>query len=215
MISDEGTLDEKEEGELKTRKFQFMVNDVFLTSTLQDLMEKINVTSESVLEVWYSFALDKPKPTLSIPQEEWISVIRSLSHIKNVKARSYVVAFFNGDLKIFDGKESSTQEEVFYQSQLHEDQITDALFFKSDELDGRKIVVTCSEQPSPALKVCELDAKNKSLIEKTSASCKLADGLNGWTGLALNPLSGNLFASASRDFVRSESDAESQTLGSI
>ena len=84
-----------------------MVNDVFLTSTLQDLMAKVSLTSESMLEIWYSFALEKPKPTVSIPQEEWISVIKSLQHIKNVKARSYVAAFFNGDVKIFDGKEAA------------------------------------------------------------------------------------------------------------
>lgn len=114
MISEEGALDEKEEAELKTRKLQFMVNEVFLTSTLQDLMAKINVTSESVLEIWYSFALDKPKPTLSIPQEEWISVIKSLSHFKNVKARSYIAAFFNGDVKLYDGKDSGSQEEIVF-----------------------------------------------------------------------------------------------------
>ena len=67
MISEEGALSEQEEKELQTRKLQFMVNDVFLTSTLQDLMTKVSLTSESIVEIWYSFALDKPKPTISIP----------------------------------------------------------------------------------------------------------------------------------------------------
>jgi len=214
MISEEGTLEENEEAELKTRKLQFMVNDVFLTSTLQDLMAKINVTSESVLEVWYSFALDKPKPTMSMPQEEWISVIRSLSHLKNVKARSYIAAFFNGDLKIFGGKDSNDQE-LISAPQLHEDQISDAIYFKSDELGGKKIVVSCSEQPCPALKVCEVDTQAKTLVEKASASSKLAAGLNGWSDLALNPLSGDVFASSSKNYVRTENDTESQNLGSI
>ena len=67
MIGEEGALSEQEEKELQTRKLQFMVNDVFLTSTLQDLMTKVSLTSESIVEIWYSFALDKPKPTISIP----------------------------------------------------------------------------------------------------------------------------------------------------
>jgi hypothetical protein len=124
-------------------------------------MAKVSLTSESMLEIWYSFALEKPKPTVSIPQEEWISVIKSLQHIKNVKARSYVAAFFNGDIKIFDGKEAAKQTEVYVKSQHHEGQITDALFFKADELDGKKYLVTCSEQPCPELKVCEVDTQNK------------------------------------------------------
>ena len=44
-----------------------MVNNTFLTLTLQDLMDKLMITSEVVLEIWYSFALDKPKQKVSIP----------------------------------------------------------------------------------------------------------------------------------------------------
>jgi hypothetical protein len=40
-----------------------MVQDVFLTTSLSELIEKIGITSESVLEIWYFFALQKPKPT--------------------------------------------------------------------------------------------------------------------------------------------------------
>lgn len=87
---------------------------------LQDLMEKLLITSENVLEVWYSFALDKPKQKISIPQDEWISAIRALHHEKNLKAKTYVTAFFNGDVKIFDGKDKS-HKELLYVSKLHED----------------------------------------------------------------------------------------------
>jgi hypothetical protein len=104
--------------ELKTRKLQFMVNDRFITTTLQDLMDKLEITSETVVEIWYSFALDKPKQKVSILQDEWISVLRALSHHRNEKARSYVAAFFNGDLKILDGKDKTHQEMLVVQK-LH------------------------------------------------------------------------------------------------
>lgn len=45
-------------------------------------MDKLALTSENVVELWYSFALEKPKPTHSIPQDEWISSIKALSHGK-------------------------------------------------------------------------------------------------------------------------------------
>jgi len=38
-----------------------MINDCFLTTTLQELMEKLELNSEQVLTLWYSFALEKPK----------------------------------------------------------------------------------------------------------------------------------------------------------
>jgi hypothetical protein len=37
-------------------------DNVFLTSTVQELLEKLGQSSEKILELWYSFALDKPKP---------------------------------------------------------------------------------------------------------------------------------------------------------
>ena len=67
MILEEGALDEQDEDMLKTRKLQFMINDVFLTTTLQDLMDRLSLTGEHILEIWYSFSLDKPKPSLSLP----------------------------------------------------------------------------------------------------------------------------------------------------
>lgn len=59
--------------ELKTRKFSFVVQNVFLSGTLQNLIEDLGLSSESVLKIDYFFALDKPKPEKSIPQDEWIS----------------------------------------------------------------------------------------------------------------------------------------------
>ena len=63
----EDELDEKEVTEIKTRKLQFMVNDRFISTTLQELMDKLSLSSETVVEIWYSFALDKPKQKVSIP----------------------------------------------------------------------------------------------------------------------------------------------------
>ena len=93
-----------------------MIKNVFLTATVQDLLDKVSVNTEESVEIWYSFALEKPKLQSSIPQDEWISVVKSLSHIMNEKEKTYVVGFFNGDLKVFDKHEN---KEVFSVRQLH------------------------------------------------------------------------------------------------
>ena len=49
------------------RKFNFMVQNCFMTSTLGDLLTTLNVSNESVVEVFYLFALEKPKPTHTSP----------------------------------------------------------------------------------------------------------------------------------------------------
>ena len=66
-----------------------MVSNTFLTGTFQELIDKLGgqISSEQSIEVFYTFALEKPKPTHSLPQDEWISSIHSLSHILNEKAK--------------------------------------------------------------------------------------------------------------------------------
>ena len=86
------------------KKFNFMVNDTFLTDDLASLLAKLNLSNESVIEVFYLFALEKPKPKHTSPQDEWVSAICPLASYLNDKAKSYAVALMNGDLKIYDAK---------------------------------------------------------------------------------------------------------------
>jgi len=102
LLADEGRGED-----IKGKKLNFMVKDVFVTTTLQDLIDKVGVSTEATVEVWYSVALDKPKPHKSIPQDEWISSISALKHIANEKAKTYVVGFFNGDIKVFSKHDHS------------------------------------------------------------------------------------------------------------
>jgi len=90
--------------ELKARKFNFLVDNTFLSSTLHELLTRLGKSNESVIEIFYLFALEKPKPKHTSPQDEWVGSIKSLRHFQNDKAKSYCAGFLNGDLKVF-GKE--------------------------------------------------------------------------------------------------------------
>jgi hypothetical protein len=71
----------------------------------------------------------------------------------NEKAKTYMVGFFNGDVKFFD---KQTHAEVYSVKQLHQDtMIEDALFLRNDHLD-KKIVVTIGSKPNAELKISEL-----------------------------------------------------------
>lgn len=100
---------------VKGRKFNFMVNNQFLTSTLAELVSRLAISNESVIDVYYLFALEKPKPKHTSPQDEWVSCISSLRHFVNEKAKSYVVGLMNGDLKVYDSKHA----EVLKIEKLH------------------------------------------------------------------------------------------------
>jgi len=70
-------------------------------------------------------------------------VIKSLCHVKNVKAKTYAVAFFNGDVKLYNGKDEK-HNELLSVTNLHEDKIEDMIYVKSDTLGGNKFVISCS-----------------------------------------------------------------------
>ena len=48
-MMNEGALDEEELKEIKTRKLQLMVNDTFITTTLQETIDRLSLSSETVI----------------------------------------------------------------------------------------------------------------------------------------------------------------------
>jgi len=134
-----------EDTEAPKRKFNFLIDNTFLTSTLQELLTRLNKSNETTVEVYYFFALEKPKPKHTSPQDEWVSVLAPLQHFVNEKAKSYVAGFMNGDVKLFDQKHS----ELLKVSSMHQ-AVTCALYFKSDALNCN-MLVTGSETPGAVL----------------------------------------------------------------
>lgn len=130
---------------VEKRKFNFMVNNTFLTSTLGELLTRLSFSNESTVEVWYLFALEKPKPKHTSPQDEWVSVICPLRHYMNEKAKSYVVGLMNGDVKLYDHKHA----ELLKVTSMH-DSVSSLLYFKSDNM-GCNYLVSGSEAPGAAL----------------------------------------------------------------
>lgn len=125
---------------VKGKKFNFMVNDQFLTEDLGALLERLKLSNEQVIEVFYLFALEKPKPKHTSPQDEWVAAISPLADYLHAQG-SYAVALMNGDFKLYNSQHS----ELLKVSQLHQDTaITDCLYFQSEALKSA-VVVTASE----------------------------------------------------------------------
>ena len=181
LLIEENEGDEQFEREIASKKFNFMINETFLTLNIKELLLHLNISNETVIDINYLFALEKPKPTQSSPCEEWISSIAPLNHIVNEKAKSYAVGFFNGDVKVY----GSGHAELLNVAQVHADsQITDMLYFKSDTL-GHNVLVTCSELPDPQLVISKLGADKKSIEVMARAKQEYADEVNcGYTCLA-------------------------------
>lgn len=134
-----------------------MVDNTFLSSTISELLDRLSKSNEHTIEVYYLFALEKPKPKHTSPQDEWVSLIAPLTHFVNEKAKSYVAGFMNGDIKLFDNKHS----ELLKVSSMHE-AVSCALYFKSDAL-GCNVLVSGSEAPAPTLVFSQISDDRKDL----------------------------------------------------
>ena len=73
LLIEENEGDEQFEREIASKKFNFMINETFLTLNIKELLLHLNISNETVIDINYLFALEKPKPTQSSPCEEWIS----------------------------------------------------------------------------------------------------------------------------------------------
>lgn len=128
-----------------------------------------------------------------------------------------MATFFNGDVKIFDGKDKE-HKELIQVNNLHEDKIEDVLYLKSDLLQGNKFLVSCSGEPSPDLKVSLVSQKSNDVRVVCQVDAETAEALGGWNSLAINPIETEMFASSSKNFVKNKApvgEAESNKLGSI
>ena len=115
LLLEEKEGDDAFAAEIGSKKFNFMINETFLTLNIRELLLQLNLSNETTIDINYLFSLEKPKPTQSTPVDEWISSICPLSHIVNEKAKSYAVGFFNGDVKLY----SSGHAELLNVAQLH------------------------------------------------------------------------------------------------
>ena len=155
-----------------------MIKNTFLSTTLGDLLAQLGQSNETIVEVYYLFALGKPKPKHSSPQDEWIFVICPLNHFVNEKAKSYVVGLMNGDIKLYDNKHA----ELLKVSTVN-DTITCGLYFKSDTLNCN-ILVTGSESPNAGLQFGQIGAERSNYTVVGNANTKIVEQSEGVSSLS-------------------------------
>lgn len=115
----------------------------------------------------------------------------------NEKAKSYIVTFFNGDVKLYrDG----IDQEVLNVKELHNADagIKDSLFLMNDLLN-KKLLVTCSTAPQGELKISEVVKTEQKDYGFTQLATSKAEEIpsEGISSLSANPLNNEFFCSAS------------------
>jgi len=85
-----------------TYNFEFLFKGDFIRGTLKSHLIKHQVSAEEeTIEIFYCFALEKPKLTKTIQEEDWVWDISKFDGLLNEKGY-YGVAHFDGSVAIFN-----------------------------------------------------------------------------------------------------------------
>lgn len=108
----------------------------------------------------------------------------------------YTAAFFNGDVKLFEGA-----TEKLCVKQLHSSQITAQLFYYSQSVQS-DVLITCSELPDASLTVSAVKNKQAkpeiSIIARASLDELENVSTGGFSCLAQNPKTPDIFCSSTQ-----------------
>jgi len=97
LIQAENDLEEE-----TSYNFEFLFKNDFIRGTLRSHLIKHQVSAEEeTIEIFYCFALEKPKLTKTIQEEDWVWDISKFDGLLNEKGY-YGVAHFDGSVAIFN-----------------------------------------------------------------------------------------------------------------
>ncbi|CAL2029818.1 unnamed protein product [Caenorhabditis brenneri] len=86
----------------KDRRFEFLVGDTFLRTSLEEFIEEYEVGTETVVKVEYVIGIEAPKPVHDIQAPDWVSSVQICNgHIFSTT--------YGGDIVIVDKKGKETK----------------------------------------------------------------------------------------------------------
>ncbi|KJH43569.1 NLE domain protein [Dictyocaulus viviparus] len=136
------------------RRFEFLVGETFIRSTLLEFIEEYNVETETVIKIECILAKETPKPLYDIPAPDWVSSVNiSTCHLFTTTYSGDVIVINNDGKKVLENhrdKGSALKCSVLVQKRT-----------ESQNLEGHQIV-TGGENQMLTL----YDVENNSMIPK-------------------------------------------------
>ncbi|CAB3408380.1 unnamed protein product [Caenorhabditis bovis] len=113
------------------RKFEFLVGETFLRTSLAEFIEEYEIETETVLKVECVIGVEAPKPLHDIQAPDWVSsVIVANNHIFSTT--------YSGDIVIADRKGKETKLSVNWENKILK---CSAMVKKGKDLNGTQLIV--------------------------------------------------------------------------
>lgn len=125
---------EANDDQWKDRRFEFLVGETFLRTSLAEFVEEYEVETETVLKVECVIGIEAPKPLHDIQAPDWVSSVQiSNGHIFSTT--------YGGDIVIVDRKGKETKLAVNSANRLLKCSSIVTKSSKKNQLDGTEFLV--------------------------------------------------------------------------
>lgn len=116
-------------------KFEFIIKDQMLRSSLGDLLQ--GASNEAQLEIYYTFAIHKPTLEQEKDNEEWIKCVGVEINFDEEQLLT-ATGLFSGVVNVFDHEFNQKCSKQVFESQVND--------LKIVSIENQKVLISCSNE---------------------------------------------------------------------
>ena len=148
------------------KKFSFLIDNMKLTSSLEDFINENLLTTEQALTIYYILDINEPQKSNTIKEDEWIRNIEILQKMKYTpnKPSNYCVGLFNGEISFYSGETNSKIYSLKNNSPSNEDtliMLNDIKFFRLNNENENHFLIKVCKNSNSVYDIFNVDINNQ------------------------------------------------------
>ena len=180
------------------KKFSFLIDNMKLTSSLEDFINENLLTTEQALTIYYILDINEPQKSNTIKEDEWIRNIEILQKMKYTpnKPSNYCVGLFNGEISFYSGETNSKIYSLKNNSPSNEDtliMLNDIKFFRLNNENENHFLIKVCKNSNSIYDIFNVDINNQT-NDLIFSEQKQENEF--FSNIALNPFNHSIFSLA-------------------
>jgi len=180
------------------KKFSFLIDNMKLSSSLEDFLNENLLTTEQTITIYYILDINEPQKTNTIKEDEWIRNIEILQKMKYTpnKPSNYCVGLFNGEISFYSGETNSKIYSLKNNSPINDDtliMLNDIKFFRLNNTNENHLLIKVCKNSNNIYDIFNIDINNQTnnlIYSENKQENKF------FSNIALNPFNSNMFSLA-------------------
>ena len=180
------------------KKFSFLIDNMKLSSSLEDFLNENLLTTEQTITIYYILDINEPQKSNTIKEDEWIRNIEILHKMKYMpnKPSNYCVGLFNGEISFYSGETNSKIYSLKNNSPINDDtliMLNDIKFFRLNNTNENHLLIKVCKNSNNIYDIFNIDINNQT---NDLIYSELKQENEFFSNIALNPFNPSIFSLA-------------------